>query len=147
MVLQVVPDWQTSTPVSAPSFRPLSQSELGIVPIGVYLIFHILLALAAGEMHGYAIMQEIAILSDGRVHVGPGTLYGSIKRLLAAGLIEESGDRPDPRLDDERRRYYRLTQDGHRTLTAEAERMQGLVRAAQARNVVGDMPALGLREA
>jgi DNA-binding PadR family transcriptional regulator len=110
-------------------------------------IFHILLALAAGEMHGYAIMQEIAILSDGQVHVGPGTLYGSIKRLLAAGLIEESGDRPDPRLDDERRRYYRLTQDGHRILTAEAERMQGLVRAAQARKVVGDLPALGLGEA
>src|SRR5262245_14153493 len=96
-------------------------------------IFHILLALAAGEMHGYAIMQETAILSDGQVHVGPGTLYGSIKRLLSAGLIEESGDRPDPRLDDERRRYYRLTQDGNRILTAEAERMQGLVRAAQAR--------------
>jgi DNA-binding PadR family transcriptional regulator len=110
-------------------------------------VFHILLALATGEMHGYAIMQEIAILSDGQVHVGPGTLYGSIKRLLAAGLIEESGDRPDPRLDDERRRYYRLTQQGHRILTAEAERMQGLVRAAQARNVVGEMPALGLGEA
>jgi DNA-binding PadR family transcriptional regulator len=110
-------------------------------------IFHILLALAAGEMHGYAIMQEIAILSDGQVHVGPGTLYGSIKRLLAAKLIEESGDRPDPALDDERRRYYRLTQDGHRVLTAEAERLQGLVRAAQVRNVVGEMPALRLGKA
>ena len=110
-------------------------------------IFHILLALAAGEMHGYAIMQEIAILSDGQVHVGPGTLYGSIKRLLAARLIEESGDRPDPALDDERRRYYRLTQDGHRVLTAEAERMAGLVRAAQARKVVGEIPALRLGRA
>ena len=110
-------------------------------------VFHILLALAAGEMHGYAIMQEIAILSDGRVHVGPGTLYGSIKRLLGAGLIEESGDRPDPELDDERRRYYRLTQDGHRVLTAETERMQGLVRAAQARRVVGELPALRLGKA
>jgi len=110
-------------------------------------IFHILLALAAGEMHGYAIMQEIAILSDGQVHVGPGTLYGSIKRLLAARLIEESGDRPDPALDDERRRYYRLTQDGHRVLTAEAERMAGLVRAAQARKVVGEIPALRLGKA
>ena len=110
-------------------------------------IFHILLALAAGEMHGYAIMQEIAILSDGQVHVGPGTLYGSIKRLLAARLIEESGDRPDPSLDDERRRYYRLTQDGHRVLTAEAERMAGLVRAAQARKVVGEIPALRLGKA
>jgi DNA-binding PadR family transcriptional regulator len=110
-------------------------------------IFHILLALATAEMHGYAIMQEIAILSDGQVHVGPGTLYGSIKRLLAAGLIEESGDRPDPELDDERRRYYRLTQDGHRVLTAEAERLQGLVRTAQARKVVGEMPALRLGKA
>jgi DNA-binding PadR family transcriptional regulator len=110
-------------------------------------VFHILLALAAGEMHGYAIMQEIAILSDGRIHVGPGTLYGSIKRLLAARLIEESGDRPDPELDDERRRYYRLTQDGHRLLTEEAERLQSLVRAAQARKVVDELPALRLGEA
>jgi len=110
-------------------------------------IFHILLALAAGEMHGYAIMQEIVILSDGRVHLGPGTLYGSIKRLLAARLIEESDDRPDPELDDERRRYYRLTQDGHRVLAAEAERLQQLVRAARARKVVGDVPGLRLGRA
>ena len=99
-------------------------------------VFHILLALAAGEMHGYAIMQEIAILSDGRVSVGPGTLYGSIKKLLAAGLIEESAQRPDPELDDERRRYYRLTGEGGLVLTSEADRLSRLVRAARARTVV-----------
>jgi DNA-binding PadR family transcriptional regulator len=116
----------------------------GIEPPLSAAIFHILLALAAGEMHGYAIMQEIAILSDGQVHLGPGTLYGSIKRLLVAGLIEESDDRPDPELDDERRRYYRLTQSGHRVLAAEAERLQSLVRTARARKVMGDVPALRL---
>jgi DNA-binding PadR family transcriptional regulator len=104
-------------------------------------VFHILLALAAGEMHGYAIMREIAILSDGRIHVGPGTLYGSIKRLLAAGLIEEAAERPDPDLDDERRRYYRLTEDGHRVLTAEAARLAGLVEAARVRMATGPVPA------
>jgi DNA-binding PadR family transcriptional regulator len=106
-------------------------------------VFHILLALAAGEMHGYAIMREIVILSDGRLSVGPGTLYGSIKRLLGAGLIVESSERPDAELDDERRRYYRLTAEGSRVLAAEAERLSRLVKAARARRVMGgSAPAL-----
>lgn len=108
-------------------------------------MFHILLALAAGEMHGYAIMREVAILSDGRMRIGPGTLYGSIKRMLAGGLIEESNSRPDPELDDERRRYYRITGSGRRVVMAEAERLSKLVREARARRLLG--PAAGVQRA
>src|SRR4051812_32066498 len=80
---------------------------------------HILLALANGERHGYAIMQEVASLTDDSIRMGPGTLYGSIKRLLAARLIEEAEERPDPDLDDERRRYYQLTNLGVKALSTE----------------------------
>lgn len=100
-------------------------------------VFHILLALAGGEKHGYGISQEVDDLTGGQIKMGPGTLYGTIKRMLAAGLIEESDDRPDPALDDERRRYYRLTEWGRLVAGAEARRMDGLVRAAQARRVLG----------
>lgn len=111
-------------------------------------VFHILLALATGEMHGYAIMHEVAILSDGQVNIGPGTLYGSIKRILADGLIEESDHRPDPELDDERRRYYRITEEGRRLLGAEAERLARLVRVAERMRVLGGTPpAIGLGDA
>jgi DNA-binding PadR family transcriptional regulator len=92
--------------------------------------FHILLALAGGERHGYALMRDVEELSDGALRIGPGTLYGSIKRLLAAGLIAEADERPDPQLDDQRRRYYRLTADGQEVLTAEAQRLARLVAAA-----------------
>ncbi len=102
---------------------------LPLTPAG----FHILLALADGEKHGYAIMQEVAKRSQGKVRLGPGTLYGSIKRMLSEGLIEESDERPDPKLDDERRRYYRLTEFGQRVAEAEAERLAGLVDAARAK--------------
>ncbi len=102
---------------------------LPLTPAG----FHILLALADGEKHGYAVMQEVAKRSQGKVRLGPGTLYGSIKRMLAEGLIEESDERPDPKLDDERRRYYRLTEFGQRVAEAEAERLAGLVDAARAK--------------
>ena len=98
--------------------------------------FHILLALAAGERHGYALMSDVEELSDGAVRIGPGTLYGSIKRLLAAGLIEESEARPDAALDDQRRRYYRLTASGRAILSAEATRMARLVTVAAKRNVI-----------
>ncbi len=98
--------------------------------------FHILLALAAGERHGYALMSDVEQLSDGAVRIGPGTLYGSIKRLLAAGLIEESPARPDAALDDQRRRYYRLTAQGRAILSAEATRMARLVSVAARRNVI-----------
>jgi len=91
--------------------------------------FHILLALAGGEQHGYGIMQEVLDRTTGKVRLWPATLYGSIKRLIEAGLIEESDLRPAPELDDARRRYYRLTPLGSRVLNAECERLQELLRA------------------
>ncbi len=96
---------------------------------------HILLALADGEKHGYAVMGEVERMTNGETRMGPGTLYGAIKRMLNAGLIEETDERPDPELDDERRRYYRPTGFGARVLTAEAERLDQLVRTAQAKQV------------
>lgn len=101
-------------------------------------VFHILLALADGECHGYAIMQEVERHSEGKRRLGPGTLYGSIKRLLNEGLIEESAARPLTRLDDERRRYYRLTKFGRRVMVAEAERLESLVNEARAKSVLPD---------
>jgi DNA-binding PadR family transcriptional regulator len=91
---------------------------------------HILLALREGERHGYAIMGYVEGLSDGTVKMGPGTLYGAIKRLLADDLIEESTERPDPELDDQRRRYYRLTGLGERVCAAEIERLSKLLERA-----------------
>ncbi len=92
---------------------------------------HILVALAPGEKHGYAIMRDVEALSDGAVRMGPGTLYGSVKRMLSDGLIEEADARPDPQLDDQRRRYYRLTGFGERVLGAELARLERVVRTAQ----------------
>ena len=95
---------------------------------------NVLLALADGERHGYGIMLEVRERTGGRVRLGPGTLYGAIKRLKEGGVIEESGERPDPAgeaPDDERRRYYRLTAFGAEVLAAEVERLDGLVRAAR----------------
>ncbi len=94
-------------------------------------VFHILLALASGERHGYGIMQEVLAQTSGTLRLGPGTLYGSIKRMLADSLIAESGERPDPRLDDERRRYYQLTGFGRQVATTEAQRLAHLVGVAQ----------------
>jgi DNA-binding PadR family transcriptional regulator len=93
--------------------------------------FHIMLSLAGGEQHGYGIMQEVLNRTTGKVRLWPATLYGSIKRLIEAELIEESDERPAPELDDARRRYYRLTAFGRRVLDAECERLQELVRAIQ----------------
>lgn len=90
--------------------------------------FQIMLSLAGGEQHGYGIMQEVLDRTDGKVRLWPATLYGSIKRLTEADLIEESDERPAPELDDARRRYYRLTTLGRRVLDAECERLQELVR-------------------
>jgi DNA-binding PadR family transcriptional regulator len=95
--------------------------------------FHILLTLVGGEQHGYAIMQEVLERSDGKVRLWPATLYGSLKRLISAGLIVESAGRPAPELDDARRRYYRLTPLGRRVLDLESERLKDLVRALDAR--------------
>jgi DNA-binding PadR family transcriptional regulator len=122
----------------------MSVPDTGPDPALTPAMFHILLALAAGEMHGYAIMREVAILSDGRMSIGPGTLYGSIKKMVAAGLIEESDRRPDPSLDDERRRYYRVTDLGRRVVMNEAERLSRLVHEARSRRLLrGPAPELG----
>jgi DNA-binding PadR family transcriptional regulator len=109
------------------------QSQLPLTPA----VFHILLALADGEKHGYGIMQEVALITDGTMHMGPGTLYGTIKRLLESSLIEESDERPDPALDDERRRYYRLTSFGERVAQAEARRLAALLNVAAAKRLMG----------
>src|SRR5436305_11916020 len=82
-------------------------------------VFHILLAIADGERHGYGIMQEVSARTNGNVVLGPGTLYGTINRMLEAGLIEEAGERSDPALNDERRRYYRITRKGWRSAVTE----------------------------
>jgi DNA-binding PadR family transcriptional regulator len=102
-------------------------------------VFHILLALADRERHGYGIMQEVSESTHGEVRMGPGTLYGTIKRMIAAELVQESDERPDPELDDERRRYYRLTDFGHRVACAEAERLASLVDLAQAKRLLGGL--------
>ena len=90
---------------------------------------HILAALSSGEQHGYGIMQEALVRTSGKVRLWPATLYGSIKRLMEADLIEESPRRPAPEFDDARRRYYRLTPLGRRVLNGECDRLQDLVRA------------------
>ncbi len=90
-------------------------------------VLHILLALADEERHGYGIMLEIEKRTGGTFRPGSGTLYGTLKRLLASSLVEESGERPDPELDDSRRRYYRLTTLGRRVLEAEMKRLEQLV--------------------
>lgn len=94
-------------------------------------VLHVLLALSDGEKHGYAIMKEVEHNTDGQMRMGPGTLYGTIKRLMQAALIEESDERPDPALDDQRRRYYRITGPGERALRDEMRRLDRLVALAR----------------
>jgi DNA-binding PadR family transcriptional regulator len=115
----------------AKSQTPTPQSLLPLTPP----VFHILLALAEEERHGYGIMQDVAWQTNDALQLGPGTLYGCLKRMLAAGLVEESDERPDPAMDDERRRYYRMTALGRRVVRAEAERLAGAVTAARARRL------------
>ncbi|HEV2235686.1 MAG TPA: PadR family transcriptional regulator [Ktedonobacterales bacterium] len=99
-------------------------------------VFHILLALSDGERHGYGIMREIEARTGGAVRMGPGTLYGSIKRMLADGLIVETDERPDPALDDQRRRYYRIAYRGEQVAQAEAGRLEQLVGIARAKRLL-----------
>jgi DNA-binding PadR family transcriptional regulator len=98
--------------------------------------FHIMLSLAGEEQHGYGIMQEVLQRTTGKVRLWPATLYGSIKRLIEAGLIEESTARPAPEFDDARRRYYRLTPLGRDVLNAECERLQELVQAIKTKRTI-----------
>ncbi len=106
-----------------------SESFLPLTPA----VFHILLVLLGGERHGYAIMREVETSTGGTFHLGPGTLYRSIRQLLALGLIAAGEERVDPSLTDERRKYYRITERGRWAARAEAERLAQLIRLAQER--------------
>jgi len=99
-------------------------------------VFHILVSLAEGDRHGYAIIQDVAERSDGAVTLGPGTLYRSIQRMLEQDLILETATRPAREQDDERRRYYRITAWGRQVASAEAERLAGLVKLARATGLI-----------
>jgi DNA-binding PadR family transcriptional regulator len=115
----------------------------GLLPL-TPAVFHIMLALAKGECHGYGIMQQVDRITAGQLHIGPGTLYRSIQRMLIDGLIVERKDVVDPDVDDERRRYYRLTKLGLEVATAEARRLEALVKAARQRGLLAKrVPATG----
>lgn len=102
------------------------------------VVLHILLALGDGERHGYALAQEVEDTTDGQIRMGPGTLYGSIQRMLGASLIEEAPQRRRPADDDERRRYYRMTTFGRRVLELELQRLTQVVRVARQTRLVHD---------
>lgn len=103
-------------------------------------VFHILIALAEGDRHGYAIMLDVAERTEGHLRMSPGTLYGSIKRLLEQELIEEVPQKQRPANDDERRRYYRLTRLGRRVAEAEARRLSEVLKHAR---IQGLLPSRG----
>ena len=107
-------------------------------------VFYILLALSRGERHGYGIMKQVEADSQGKVSMGPGTLYGSLKRMLDAGLVRESDKRVDPEMDDERRIYYQITGAGAEALAAELERYKRIVSLAQERKLYPNMIAYDL---
>jgi DNA-binding PadR family transcriptional regulator len=100
------------------------------------VVFQILLVLLDGERHGYGIVREVEDRSNGAIRVEPANLYRTLRTLLARGLIEESAKRPDPDLDDERRRYFRITNAGVRAARVEADRLQHLVLAARAHDLL-----------
>jgi DNA-binding PadR family transcriptional regulator len=102
-------------------------------------VFHIMVALADGERHGYGIKREVEFRTCGIINLGPGTLYGTLRRMLADGWIEECGERADPAGDDVRRRYYRLTDLGRQLAAAEAQRLESLVDLARAKNLLGSL--------
>ncbi len=99
-------------------------------------VLHILLALSARELHGYGIMKQVQEDGQGKVKMGPGTLYGSIKRMMDAGLVRESDKKVDAELDDERRVYYRITDLGQRALTAELARYSEVINVAKQKTLV-----------
>jgi DNA-binding PadR family transcriptional regulator len=114
------------------SARQTSRDPESFLPLKPAL-FHILLALSERDLHGYGIMKEVEEITGGRIALEPSPLYRRLKRLLNNGIVTESGERPAPELDDRRRRYYRLTQLGHRILSAEAARMESLVASERIR--------------
>ena len=107
-------------------------------------VLHILLALSTQERHGYGIMKEVEVDSQGKVKMGPGTLYGSIGRMIDAGLIRESDKRVDPEMDDERRVYYKITGPGREALAAELERYRELVAVAKRKQLAANAFAYGV---
>lgn len=122
-----------------PSAKNDPEAMLPLTPA----VFHILLALADGERHGYSIMQEIAAHTEGKMRIGPTTLYRSIKHMLLDDLIVEADERPDPALDDERRRYYKLTAFGQQVALAETRRLEQALMVARSRPLLaGLLPAL-----
>ena len=106
-------------------------------------VFHILLALSAKERHGYGIMKQVEADSQGAVRMGPGTLYGSLKRMLESGLIEESAGKIDPAMDDERRIYYRIAGKGRKVLAAELERYRNVVAVAEGKRLLPNRFVVG----
>ena len=113
----------------------LDGRETALLPL-TPAVFHIMLALADGERHGYAIMQEVERLSGGQTVLGPGTLYRSLQKMIRDEFISETQQRGDPTLDDERRRYYQLTEFGRAIAGAEARRLDGLVNLAKSRRLL-----------
>jgi DNA-binding PadR family transcriptional regulator len=113
--------------------REIAEKE-GQLPL-TPAMFHVLLALADGEKHGYAILKEVERRTDGKVRLSAGTLYGIIKRLNAEDWIAESNNRPAAGLDDERRRYYRLTEQGRQVAVTEARRLEKLLEMARKKNL------------
>ena len=113
------------------------ESQLPLAPA----TFQILLTLVDSERHGYAIMKEVSTRTDGAVQLGPGTLYGALKRLLESGLVEKGSERAAPGLGDDRRRYYKLTKLGLRVARLEARRLDAMVRAARQKKLIGMEPA------
>jgi DNA-binding PadR family transcriptional regulator len=116
----------------------MSAAQSNTEPLGPLTpsMFHVLLALAGDDLHGYAILKEVELRTGGKVRLSTGTLYGIIKRLLNDGLIAELRWRPAEAEDDERRRYYRLTPQGRQVATAEAERMDEILSVARSRNLL-----------
>jgi DNA-binding PadR family transcriptional regulator len=112
--------------------QPSPDSLLPLPPA----VFHILIALADRDRHGYSIMQDVSARTSGKVQLSAGTLYSSIRRMLEQGLIEELAESPDPSSTDERRRYYRLTRFGKRVAAGEAERLHALLVQARATGLV-----------
>jgi DNA-binding PadR family transcriptional regulator len=110
--------------------RPDSSDPDSLLPLQT-ATFHILVALAERDRHGYSIMQDVAERTAGKVHLSAGTLYSSIRRMLEQGLVEELGESPDPECRDERRRYYRLTKWGRRVAMAEARRLSDMLSQAR----------------
>ncbi len=103
--------------------------------------FEIMLALADNKRHGYAVMQEVERRTGGTVTLRPGSMYRAINRMLETGFLEETAERPDEKIDDHRRRYYRLTTFGRRVASAEAERLASAVNSATAKNLLHRKPA------